>query len=226
MAHMRTLPGLLADLQREGSRPRITMYDDTAGPTPPERIELSARVLGNWVAKAANFLVEDLDIGPQDSVLLDLPPHWRAAYWALAAWSVGAQVVPGADLAGADLLVTWKGEVAAGSGARERVLVTLPALARAGAQVPGGVVDEARVLFTYGDVFIGGEPAAYPSWAPVPHWEKGTRVHTATTDLAEFLGVCLHAWAVDGSVVLSRPLAEASVIERRCAAEGVTLALD
>ena len=225
MAHMRTIPGLLADLQREGSRPRITMYDDTHGPTAPERIELSARVLDNWVAKAANLLVEDLDIGPQDSVLLDLPPHWRAAYWALAAWSVGARVVPGADLEGADLLVTGNADRSARSGARERVLVTLPALARSGDQVPAGVVDEARVLLTYGDVFSGSEPTAYPSWAPVPHWERGTRVHTATPDLAEFLKVCLHAWAVDGSVVLSRGQAEASVIERRCAAEGVTLAI-
>ena len=73
-------------------RPRVTVYDDTDSPTRGERIELSARVLANWVAKAANLLRDDLDAGPGSVVLLDLPPHWRTLYWAFAAWSVGACV--------------------------------------------------------------------------------------------------------------------------------------
>src|SRR3954453_22662516 len=73
-------------------RPRITVYDDTDSPTRGERIELSARVLANWVAKAANLLRDDLDVGEGSVVLLDLPPHWRTLYWAFAAWSVGACV--------------------------------------------------------------------------------------------------------------------------------------
>ena len=72
--------------------PRVTVYDDTDSPTRGERIELSARVLANWVAKAANLLRDDLDAGPGSVVLLDLPPHWRTLYWAFAAWSVGACV--------------------------------------------------------------------------------------------------------------------------------------
>ncbi|HSO65223.1 MAG TPA: TIGR03089 family protein, partial [Ornithinibacter sp.] len=66
-------------------RPRITVYDDTDSPTKGERIELSARVLANWVAKAANLLQDDLDAGPGSVVLLDLPPHCRTLYWAFAA---------------------------------------------------------------------------------------------------------------------------------------------
>ena len=77
-------------------RPRITVYDDTDGPMRGERIELSARVLANWVAKAANLMQEDLDAGPGTVVHLDLPPHWRTLYWALAVWSVGGCVVVGA----------------------------------------------------------------------------------------------------------------------------------
>ena len=73
-------------------RPRVTVYDDTDSPTGGERIELSARVLANWVAKAANLLQDDLAVGPGSVVVLDLPPHWRTLYWALAAWSVGGCV--------------------------------------------------------------------------------------------------------------------------------------
>ena len=73
-------------------RPRVTVYDDTDSPTRGERIELSARVLANWVAKAANLLQDDLDVGPGSVVVLDLPPHWRTLYWALAVWSVGGCV--------------------------------------------------------------------------------------------------------------------------------------
>ncbi len=161
-------------------RPRITVYDDTDSPTRGERIELSARVLANWVAKAANLLRDDLDAGPGSVVLLDLPPHWRTLYWAFAAWSVGACVevpehrttpdaghgpAPAAtaavpdvvvtDAAVPDVVVTDAVDIAAAAGG-DAVLVTLAALARsAAAPAPAGVVDEARELATHGDVFDG-----------------------------------------------------------------------
>ena len=49
-----------------------------------ERVELSARVLENWVAKTANLLVEELDVEVGDPVLLALPAHWRTVAWRLA----------------------------------------------------------------------------------------------------------------------------------------------
>ena len=159
-----TAPALLRRLvEADPGRPRITVYDDTDGPTRGERIELSARVLANWVAKAANLLRDDLDVGTGSVVRLDLPPHWRTAYWALAAWSVGACVeVPahrtsdagdGASAPGlADVVVTDAVDLAAA--ADEAVLVTLAALARSSVvPVPSGVVDEARELATHGDLF-------------------------------------------------------------------------
>ncbi len=167
-----TPAALLRDLvASDPGRPRVTVYDDTDSPTRGERIELSARVLANWVAKAANLLHDDLDAGPGSVVLLDLPPHWRTLYWALAAWSVGACVeVPAGRTGdavrspgggpgpaevlspGADVVVTDAVDVA--SGADEAVLVTLAALARsAGVTVPPGVTDEARELATHGDRF-------------------------------------------------------------------------
>jgi uncharacterized protein (TIGR03089 family) len=233
-------------------RPRITVYDDSDSPTRGERIELSARVLANWVAKAANLLRDDLDVGPGSVVLLDLPPHWRSLYWAFAAWSVGACVeVPahrtspdaGPGVAGPattaelpDVVVTDGVDVTAV--AHEAVLVTLAALARAaGGPVPAGVVDEARELATHGDVFDGwaepdgSDPALRAggvllTYTDLPGPADGgpQRVHTGTTDTAELLRLALSVWAADGSLVLTRGEPDPVVLAARLLAEGVSAA--
>jgi uncharacterized protein (TIGR03089 family) len=243
-----TVPAVLARLAAsDPGRPRITVYDDTDGPTRGERVELSARVLANWVAKAANLLQDELDAGRGTVVRLDLPPHWRTLYWALAAWSVGACVeVPAHRIASAhrsavvveegghasaDVVVT--DDPATADAAEEGVLVTLAALARTSpVPVPPGVVDEAKEVATHGDVLAAWEePAAddpalrdggtttYAALVPAP--EEG-RVHTTTTDTAAFLRLALAAWAGDGSVVLTRGEPTADVLESRLASEGVT----
>jgi uncharacterized protein (TIGR03089 family) len=231
-------------------RPRVTVYDDTDSPTRGERIELSARVLANWVAKAANLLRDDLDAGPGSVVRLDLPPHWRTLYWAFAAWSVGACVeVPshrtsgdaGADptlttltTAAPDVVVT--DAVDAAAAADEAVLVTLAGLARSAAgPVPAGAVDEARELATHGDVFDawddpdGSDPAlrspgavvTYADLVPTPAG-AAERVHTGTTDTAAFLRLALTVWAADGSLVVSRGEPDPAVLAARLVAEAVT----
>jgi uncharacterized protein (TIGR03089 family) len=247
---MPTPPEVLAGLLRsDPGRPRITCYDDTDGPTRGERIELSAKVLANWVSKAANALQDEWDLGPGARVRLDLPAHWRTVYWALAAWSVGATVVlPEADDNGTgastgtatatspvDLLVT-DAPVAAREATSPSVLVTLAALARtAGVPLGGDTMDEARELSTYGDQFTPyEEPApgdAALVWAGgttsydevVPHGAAaGTRVHLTDPSTSRLLRSALGAWAVDGSVVLTRGAAPAEVLVGRRAAEGVT----
>ena len=78
---MTALQRLLPSLNRaDATAPRVTFYDDATG----ERIELSAKVLSNWAAKAANALVEEFDAALGTTVGLVLPLHWRAFYWALA----------------------------------------------------------------------------------------------------------------------------------------------
>ena len=47
--------------------PRLTWY----GPD-SERVEFSGRVLDNWVAKTANYLVDELDAEPGTVICLDL----------------------------------------------------------------------------------------------------------------------------------------------------------
>jgi uncharacterized protein (TIGR03089 family) len=220
----------------DAGRPRLTCYDDVSGPGQGERIELSGRVLANWVAKAANLLQDDLDGAPATTIGLDVPAHWRAYYWALAAWSVGATVVVGNGADTADVVVTTNHDVAArvANEAGLAVLVTLPMLAAANMDAAADVVDEARELPTYGDVFVPleepdpNDPALVDgevthAYADVvvsqPDWGPSPRVRIPEK-LAEGLLDALSAWAADGSVVLVRePAGDQS---RRLAAENLT----
>src|SRR5690625_3324524 len=70
------------------AQPRLTWYgaDD-------ERVELSGRVLANWVTKATNLLVDEADVEPGSKVLLDLPVHWRSLVWGLATLVAGGEAV-------------------------------------------------------------------------------------------------------------------------------------
>ncbi len=227
-------------LRADSTRPRLTSYDDAPGPSSGERIELSARVLGNWVAKAGNCLQDELDAGRGTSVLLALPTHWRAVYWALAVWSVGATVrlAPGGDAAAVardcDVVVSDQVDVVAVAQGPS-VLVSLPMLSRSHPDTPAGALDEARELATYGDVFDPWDVAepdepglvvddtTTPHGAlvrPVAQWGARPRV-LVDGPLHEVLPLVLSAWAADGSVVLVR----GGVADQgaRSASEGVTV---
>ena len=239
---MQTPASVLAKILRsDPARPRVTFYEDTPGPTLGERIEISGKVLANWVNKAGNALQDEYDLGRGSVVRLSLPPHWRALYWALAVWSMGGCV----DLAGErtpDLLICDDPVVATlEPKPADVVLVTLAALARAHpGPVPAGAMDEARELATYGDQFVAlSEPTPedlaliterahtpYRSVVPQRGWPANTRVRLVG-DLRQVLEASRAAWAVDGSVVLARngSLAGAEPKPERLASERVTLDL-
>jgi len=211
---------LLARLVAGGGAPRLTWYADGG-----ERIELSGAVLGNWVTKTANLLVEEFDAGPESTVTIDLPAHWRGITWALAAWRVGAcvDVRPGAEPG--DVVVTTEPERWAGRGS-DVVAVSLAPLARSfGAPLPPGVVDAAASVMTYGDV-LGYVPptdpdapalvhdggtvahAALLAWAlagPAGPLDAGARTLVVARDPAAFLRDATATWARDGSVVAVTP---------------------
>ena len=236
---MTSLPDLLNAISKgsEATRPRLTHYDADG------RIELSGKVLVNWVSKAANLLSAEYDAGPGTVVGIDLPVgHWRAAYWALAAWWCGATVHCLADGDGdapaLEVLLTSRGQEAADL-APEVVAVTPAALARRHpTPLPPGVVDEAAVLASYGDVF---EPMQAGSGGGVAlRDEAGHDVPFAdlvpTTDDSDtpprlllaapvtqrvFLLAALRAWAGDGSVVVTTQT-EPSTLNRIAEQEGAT----
>ena len=225
------LPALL---RSDPARPRITCYDDETG----ERIELSGKVLANWVAKAANLLIEEYDAGPGTVIRLDLPPHWRTAYWLLAALAAGATVdqTTGAP----DVLVTTDPNTGP---APATIVVTLAALARsASTPLLPGAIDEAKELAGYGDRFEPWEradddaaalitdpgPTGAPdqlTYAGLPDapgdLPGGTRVHTTDTAPGDFLHLLLRTYASDGSLVVSRS-PDPQKLAARLAAEGVT----
>jgi uncharacterized protein (TIGR03089 family) len=73
---------------RHGDKPLLTWYDDHRD----ERVELSYRTFGNWVAKTANLLVDELAAGPGDRVGV-LADHWQVPVLLAACWRVGLGVV-------------------------------------------------------------------------------------------------------------------------------------
>lgn len=162
-----SLPRLI-DSPALGPRPFLTWYGSDG-----ERIELSASVTANWVAKTTGLLVEEHDAAAGMFVHLDLPAHWRTAVWALATWRVGAGIVLDAS-APADVVVTDRpAEVAAGTvpdvdaAGAEVVAQVVPSLARAfDGELPSGVSDAARAVASYPDV-IGYVPPTDPSAAAV-----------------------------------------------------------
>jgi uncharacterized protein (TIGR03089 family) len=81
---------LQGDGGASGDRPLLTWYHAAAG----QRVELSARTFGNWVAKTANLLVEELGLEPGDRVGLLLPSHWLAPVALAACWRAGLSAVP------------------------------------------------------------------------------------------------------------------------------------
>ncbi|GAB6900994.1 TIGR03089 family protein [Kineosporia succinea] len=152
-------------LATDPGRPRVTWY----GPD-HERVEFSAKTLGNWVAKTAGLLVEELDCHPGSVVGIQLPVHWRSVTWLLAAWEVGVHAVvfdetadprQATDMA-FDVLVTDRpSSPPPGSIEAELVVVALPALAtRWTGDVPPGAIDAAAEIRLQPDVFT---PYARPT---------------------------------------------------------------
>ncbi len=197
MAPPATLDALLALLRADPGRPRVTWYDGD------ERVELSGAVLENWVTKTTNLLVEELDVGPGRTVLVDLPGHWRALVWWLATLRAGACL---ATTAGAvdrpDVVVTtdpdaWPAE-------RELVVVTLAALARrAAGPLPAGAIDAAAAVMTYPDA-LG--PVERPAPADPALRTVGSSAARAVVAHAALLG-----WARDAAAPADLAVGTAAV---------------
>lgn len=199
--------------------PRLTWY----GPD-SERVELSGRVLDNWVAKTSNLLQDELDAEPGMKLRLDLPAHWKSLVWALAGWQLGMELV--LDGGDADLLVTDKPDGESGGSFDAVVAVPLAALAMSWpGELPSGVLDYAAEVRSHGDVFMAHTepdpdlPALTGPGKAVRHsglldefaasQEAGVRLLVKGGEgLESALSRSLGAWKQDGSVVLVDPSVE------------------
>lgn len=142
-------------LRTEPARPLVTFYDDATG----ERVELSVATFGNWVAKTANLIQDDLGAQPGDRLALLLPAHWQTAVWVLACFSTGVVVVPGGDPAAADLVVSGPETLDAALGCEgERVALALRPLGGRFPQPPAGFADYAVEVPSQGDRFAPYTP--------------------------------------------------------------------
>ncbi|GAA1119700.1 TIGR03089 family protein [Arthrobacter flavus] len=218
------------------SAPRLIWY----GPD-SERIELSGRVLDNWVAKTSNLLVEELDATPGTRVALQLPGHWKTLVWALACWQVGAIPVDGSDGSDqpVDLVVSSSDAVTVAGPTQLLVLVALGALdLKWSGQLPAGAVDYAAEVRSYGDEFFDLPPAdadqiaveqdgttlgmqvlfdraAACDWTPA-----GVLLVQADLPLETVLAAAVHCWTTGGTLIVVDPGVE--LAEKLLASERVT----
>lgn len=121
-----------------------------------ERIELSGRVLDNWVSKSANFLVDECDLESGSPVDVPMGVHWRSLVIALAALRVGATISFEVD--SADVLFSFDSTVVEASDAEYPVIVDRGSLApRFMGAVPAGALDFCAEVRVFGDVYSGFE---------------------------------------------------------------------
>ena len=210
--------------------PRLTWY----GPD-SERVELSGKVLDNWVAKTSNLLQDELDAEPGMRLALDLPAHWKGMVWALAAWQLGLETV--LDGGPADLLATARPDQTTGK-FNAVVAVALPALAmRWTGELPAGCLDYAAEVRSHGDVFMQHTEPDPSSCAIVARdgsrhshqdlldgfavaHEEAVRLHIPGQDGLEApLANALGAWRRGRSVALTHP--DLAATEKLLAAERI-----
>ncbi|CAA9221566.1 MAG: FIG01121086: hypothetical protein [uncultured Blastococcus sp.] len=156
---------LTAALRRDASTPLVTQYDDATG----GRIELSTATLANWVAKTANLLQDEFDVGPGSTVAVALPVHWQTAAVLLAVWSCGATVLDTAAedegrLADADVVLAAQDRLTAleeDEEGPEVMGLSLHPLGLGMREYAGAARDFALEVRGHGDVF-------FPHQAPEP----------------------------------------------------------
>jgi uncharacterized protein (TIGR03089 family) len=124
-------------LAAEPSRPFVTFYDDASG----EWAELSARSLGNWVAKTHFLLLDSLGVGVGDAAFVDLPPHWISVCALLGCWSAGLTVVD--DPTSAAVAFVSPASLAGARGVPDIFAIAPASAARGfgGAEPPAGAAD-------------------------------------------------------------------------------------
>jgi uncharacterized protein (TIGR03089 family) len=170
--------------QRDQAAPVVTSYDDATG----ERVELSSVTLGNWVAKTANLLQDEFDIGPGSTVALVLPVHWQTAAALLAVWSCGAAVLEtaaedGDRLSGADVVLVSQDRLSVVEDADdlpELLGLSLHPLGTGMTGYVGEARDFALEVRGQGDVFV--------PYQPIDPSAPGLRLGTLTLALGDLAG--------------------------------------
>lgn len=180
--------------------PALTWHGDVG-----ERIELSGKVLDNWVAKSANFLCEEFEVDVEDALVLPPSSHWRTVALVVAALRVGATIYPPAQA---------PSEVQAAFGfcpqqcesidAEFTGLISSEALAmRYMGELPAdlGAIDYTQEVRSHADIYMGtSQPeATTPAFSKFTHGELMTRVLKYSEELKNKVATGVQALEVKAS---------------------------
>lgn len=148
-----------ARLAADAGRPFLTFLDDTTG----ERVELSYTTFGNWLAKTANLVQDDLMAGPGDRIAVCAPPHWLTAVWMVAPLLAGSVVDPWGEAKSAHTVIAGPDAEVLGTARDcpgERLALSLLPLGRPFDVVPEGFRDYSAEVRGFGDRFTPFTPSA------------------------------------------------------------------
>ncbi|WP_238423025.1 TIGR03089 family protein [Gordonia sp. 'Campus'] len=154
MRQLNTITDAIFDAVADHTRPLLTYYDDATG----ERTELSGATLGNWAAKTANYLVDEIGVVEGDIVAVDLPEHWQTAGILLGAFWAGADVHLDTDDDTPLVVFTSRDRLDDHPDADEVVVASLDAFALPLRDLPPGVGDYGSVVRVHGDQFSSRRP--------------------------------------------------------------------
>jgi uncharacterized protein (TIGR03089 family) len=209
------------------ARPLLTFYDDGTG----EWVELSGNTFANWVAKTANLLVDGCGLGPGDTALVAVTPHWQTAAILAGCWAAGLSIESDGDVAFASSAVETT--------AADRFFLGLAAMGMPHrGDLPDGWLDYITEVRPHGDHFrpvpqagpaLFGEThaavldraAARADALGIP---KGGRVLIDVTRYPDPVDHLLAPWAAGASIVLCKDV-DAATLRRRAETERAGLTL-
>jgi uncharacterized protein (TIGR03089 family) len=226
-----------ARVATDPSSPFVTFYDDATG----ERAELSAKSLGNWVAKTHFFLMDELGLGVGDTAFVALPVHWLAAPIAFGCWFAGLTLVDRPDGASvafgtADLLAGQS------SLPPDTLAVSMLSMGRSD-EPPAGMLDYAAAVRPMPDAWTtvraqaGADDDALDTVSRSALADDAAATTAGTTgewrmlrsapwaDLADLARTLVAPLTRQGSLVLVRN-GDPAALERRIASERVTVVVE
>lgn len=216
---------LLAHLvSADPASPRLTVYTESTG----ARMDFSAQTLDNWAAKVANFLAEELEIEPDQQIVVDLPVSWHCAVITLGGLARGADVHFGTDDApAAEAIFTSPDRFSTVSAAHpgaDIVLVTDDPFGRGvgetGGEVPPGAIDFGPTVRFYGDEYFETDRPLADIVAPLATAER--LLSTGWTDRDSFDAAVLAPLAAGGSAVVVAGAQDEARLDDIARAEKVT----
>ncbi|WP_300342236.1 TIGR03089 family protein [Nesterenkonia sp.] len=177
-------PGLL-DLLAQRPAPAVIWYSGDG-----DRVELSGRVLANWVTKLIGLFDQESELSQGDAAVVDMPAHWKACAVSLALGAVGVEVTAAPADAGAALVVSdrpdeWlAGRLPAGAelAALSTGMLDESFQSATGEQIPPWVLDVSAEVRSFPDQLLSPlEPHELPhrdrpASAPVliTEWKDGS----------------------------------------------------